>query len=107
MLVGSGGGSISVESAALESMAGQIANVARATSSARGSFGGAAGSAGGCQDPAAGSFTMLQSLLSGALGMLDDCSALLSGNTASAAAAYAGTDAAQMPGVIESCPAVP
>lgn len=107
MLAGSGGGSISVESAALESMAGQIANVAGGTSSARGSFSGAGSSADGCQDPAAGSFSMLQALLSGALGMLADCSQLLSGNTASAAAAYAGTDAAQMPGSIESCPAGP
>jgi hypothetical protein len=107
MLLGNGGGSISVESAALEAMAGQIANVSAGTSSARGSFSGAAGSADGCQAPAAGSFAMLQSLLAGALTLLDDSSVLLSRNTASAAVAYAATDAAQMPGSIESCQAVP
>jgi hypothetical protein len=107
MLVGSGGGFISVDSAALETMAGQIRSVGGATSSARGSFSGASSAAEACPAPAGGSFAMIQSLLSGALALLADSSVLLSQNTTSAAMAYAGTDAAQMPGSIESCPAVP
>jgi hypothetical protein len=105
MLVGDGGGStISVESAALETMAGQIMRVSTSTSSTRGSLGGAQGAAAGCPEPAAGAFTLLQSLLSGALGCLDECSTSLSRATSSASAAYTTTDTTQLP---MSCPAGP
>jgi hypothetical protein len=104
MLVGAGGGSISVDAAALETMAGQIMRVATSTSSTRGSLAGAANAAAGCKDPAAGSFTLLQSLLTGALGCLDNCSTSLSRATSSGSAAYTTTDTTQMP---MSCPAVP
>ncbi len=107
MLVGSGGGSISVESAALEAMAAQVSSVAAGTSSARGSLSGAASAASGCQEPAAGTFSLLQSLLAGALACLDECSVSLSNATTSASGAYTGTDATQMPGTIRSCPAAP
>jgi hypothetical protein len=107
MLVGSGGGSISVESAALETMGAKIAGVAGSTSSARGSLSGAASSAAGCQDPAAGSFSLLQALLEGALACLEDSAVSLSRATSSAAIAYTTTDVTQMPMSIQGCPAAP
>jgi hypothetical protein len=107
MLAGSGGGSISVESAALESMAARLSGVAASTSSTRGSLSGAASAAAGCQDPAAGSFSLMQTLLAGAVACLDDCSATLSSATSSAAAAYTATDVTQMPLSLRSCPAAP
>ena len=102
-----GGGAISVESAALEAMAAQVSSAAAGTSSARGSLSGAASAAAGCQEPAAGTFLLLQSLLAGALACLDECAASLSSATSSASGAYTVTDATQMPGTIESCPAAP
>jgi hypothetical protein len=107
MLIGGGGGSISVEPAAVDAMAARISGVASSTSGVRGSLSGAADAAAGCQDPASGSYSLLQSLLMGALGCLDDCSLVLSRATTSASGAYAGTDAAQMPMTVQSCPAAP
>ncbi|HEY1621449.1 MAG TPA: hypothetical protein VGG25_27745 [Streptosporangiaceae bacterium] len=107
MLIGGGGGPISVEPAAVEAMAARISGVASSTSGVRGSLSGAAGAAAGCQDPASGSYHLLQSLLVGALGCLDDCALQLGRATASASGAYAGTDAAQMPMTIQGCPAAP
>jgi hypothetical protein len=109
MLVGAGGGggSTPMESAALDTMAAQILGVASGTSSARGSLAGAASAADGCSEPAAGSFSLLQSLLAGALACLDDCSVSLSRATSSAAVAYSTTDATQLPMSIQGCPAAP
>jgi hypothetical protein len=107
MLVGSGGGSISVESAALDTMAGQVARVASGTASARGGLAGAAGAADGCAQPAAGSYALLQSLLTGALACLDECAQSLSRATSGASAAYETTDVTQMPMSVRSCPAAP
>ncbi len=106
-LVGAGGGAIMVDSAAIESMAAAISGVAASTSSVRGSLSGAADAAARCQDPAAGAFSLLQSLLTGALGCLDDCAVRLSGATTSGSLAYTGTDAVQMPMTIEGCRAAP
>jgi hypothetical protein len=105
MLVGSGGGAISVDTAALDAMATQISGVAGSTSSIRGSLGGAAGAASGCQDPAAGAFALLQSMVVGALGCLDDCATRLSSATSSGSFAYSGTDATAVQGTISSQPA--
>jgi uncharacterized protein YukE len=91
MLVGDG--SISVEPAALEAMAARASSVAGGTSATRGSFGGAASAAAGCEEPAAGSFSELQSLLSGALSCLEDCSSALGTAVSNGATAYVGTDA--------------
>ena len=107
MLAGSGGGSISVESAALDTMAGQIARVAVGTGSTRGSVSGAAGAADGCENPAAGSYALLQSLLTGALACLDEAAQSLSRATSGASVAYQTTDVTQMPMSVRSCPAVP
>lgn len=96
MLVGDG--SISVEPAVLEVLAARAADVARSTSSARGSLAAAASAAAGCEEPAAGSFSQLQSLLSGALSCLNDCSGALSRAISGGAAAYVGTDVSQLPG---------
>jgi uncharacterized protein YukE len=97
MLPGGGGGStISVETAALDTMAGQISRIAGDTSSARGGLGHAAGAAAGCQEPAADTFTRLQTLLSGAMQCLDDCSLALARAVSQASAAYVTTDATQM-----------
>lgn len=93
MLVGSGGGTISVEAAALDALSGRIAAVTSGTSSARGGMAGAAGAAAGCQSPAAGSFERLQSLLTGALACLEGCGTALNRATTSAAVAYETTDA--------------
>ena len=103
MLPGDGGGSaIWVETAALETMAGQISRVAGGTSSARGSVAGTASAAAGCADPAAGAYELLQRMLASALGTLDVCAGSLSRATISASGAYTTTDAAAM-----SCPAQP
>jgi hypothetical protein len=107
MLVGSGGGSISVESAALDTMAGQIASVAGGTGSTRGSVAGAAGAADGCENPAARSYALLQSLLAGALACLDEAAQSLSRATSGASVAYQTTDVTQMPMSVRSCPAAP
>lgn len=93
MLVDGGGGTISVQTAALDALSAQISNVASGTSSARGGLSGAAGAAAGCQDPAGGSYERLQSLLSGALACLEGCCSALSRATTSAAIAYETTDA--------------
>jgi hypothetical protein len=95
MLVGDG--SISVEPAALEALAASAASVTRSTSSTRGSFGAAASAAAGCEEPVAGSFSQLQSLLSGALGCLTDCCGALGSAISDGADAYVSTDASQMP----------
>jgi uncharacterized protein YukE len=92
-----GGGSISVEPAALEAMAAQIMTVSTGTSSARGGLAAAAVAAAGCQQPAAGSFALLQKMLDSALGTLDIAASALSRTTSSAATAYAVTDATQFP----------
>lgn len=107
MLVGSGGGAISVDTAAIDAMATQISGVAGSTSSIRGGVGGAAGAASGCQDPAAGAFSLMQSMLVGALGCLDDCATRLSSATSSGSIAYSGTDATAMPGAITNGQATP
>jgi len=107
MLIGSGGGTISVDSAAIDAMATQISGVASSTSSLRGSLTSAADAAAGCQDPAAGAFSLLQSMLTGALGCLDDCASRLSSATSSGSIAYSGTDATQIPMTIQGCPAAP
>lgn len=93
MLVGSGGGTISVETAALDALSSQIASVVSGTSSTRGGLDGAAGAAAGCQDPAGSSFQHLQSMLTGALACLESCSTALNRATTSAAIAYETTDA--------------
>ncbi|HET9893582.1 MAG TPA: hypothetical protein VFQ44_01365 [Streptosporangiaceae bacterium] len=103
MLVGSGG-AISVDPGAIDALAAQISSVAGSTSSVRGSLSGAADAAAGCKDPAAGAFSLLQSLLTGAMACLDDCALRLSSATASGSLAYTGTDAGQMPMTIEGHP---
>ena len=105
MLVGSGGGAISVDTAAIDAMATQISGVAGSTSSTRGSLSGAAGAAAGCQDPAAGTFALMQSMVTGALACLDDCATRLSSATLSGSIAYSGTDATAVQGTISSQPA--
>jgi len=107
MLVGSGGGAISVDTAAIDAMATQISGVAGNTSSIRGSLAGAADAAAGCQDPAAGTFSLLQSMVTGALSCLDDCATRLSSATSSGSIAYSGTDATAMPGTITTGQAAP
>jgi len=105
MLIGSGGGAISVDTAAIDAMATQISGVAGNTSSTRGSLAGAADASAGCQDPAAGAFSLLHSMVVGALGCLDDCATKLSSATSSGSIAYLGTDATSMPMTIEGQPA--
>lgn len=103
MFVSDGGGStISVDPAALDTMAAQIGRVASGTASVRGSFAGTASAAAGCADPAIGSYELLQRLLASALGSLDVCAGSLSHATVSASGAYVTTDAGAM-----SCPAQP
>lgn len=104
---GGGGGSISVDTSVLDTLASQVSGVTSSTSSTRGKVAGAASSAAGCQDPAAGSFARLQSLLAGALACLDECSISISKATSAASAAYVTTDTTQMPMTIDSCPATP
>ncbi len=91
-----GGGSILVEPGSLDALAGRIANVATGTSSARGELGRACAAVAGCQDPAAFTFTRLQTLLSGSMEMLDLCSSALSRAVCGAASAYLTTDVTQM-----------
>jgi hypothetical protein len=107
MLVGSGGGAISVDTAAIDAMATQISGVAGNTSSVRGSLAGAADAAAGCQDPAAGTFSLLQSMVTGALSCLDDCATRLSSATSSGSIAYSGTDATAVQGAITTGQATP
>jgi uncharacterized protein YukE len=107
MLVGSGGGSISVEPAAIQAMAARVSSIAASTSSVHGSVSGATGAAAGCQDPAAGSFARMQSVVLSALAALDDCSTMLGQAVANGVEAYVVTDDTQMPGATLSCPANP
>jgi len=92
-----GGGSILVEPASLDAISVKIKGIATSTSSAHGQLTGAASAAAGCQEPAAFAYNRLQTLLSGALQALDDCSLALSGAVSSAAGAYVLTDDTQMP----------
>jgi hypothetical protein len=96
MEASAGGGSISVEPASLDALSARISGVAGSTASARGGLGRAASAAAACQEPAAGSFTRLQTLLSGAMQRLDDCSLALAKAVSQAATAYVTTDATQM-----------
>jgi hypothetical protein len=96
MLVG-GGGSISVEPAAVRAMAARVSSIAASTSSVHGSVSGAAGAAAGCQDPAAASFGRMQSVVVSALAALGDCSTLLGQAVANGVEAYVTTDDTQMP----------
>jgi hypothetical protein len=96
MAATAGGGSILVEPASLDALSGRIANVASGTSSARGGLARAAGAAAGCQEPAAFTFTRLQTLLSGSMELLDLCSTALARAVSGAASAYVTTDVTQM-----------
>jgi hypothetical protein len=103
MLVSDGGGGvISVEPVTLSALAAKVTTAAAGTSSARGSFAGAASAASGCQDPAAGSYARLQSILGDALAALDYSSAGLGRAVVAACESYVGTDNAQM-----ACPPGP
>jgi uncharacterized protein YukE len=95
MLVGGGGGSISVEPAVLDAASAKVAGIASSTSSVRGSLAGAVSAAAGCQDPAASSYARLQSVLADAMACLDECSTMLSQAVASGAQAYVATDNSQ------------
>jgi hypothetical protein len=95
MEASAGGGSILVEPGSLDAMSGRIAGVATGTSAARGGFGKAASAAAGCQEPAAFTYTRLQTLLNGSMEMLDLCSTALSKAVKSAAGAYVTTDVTQ------------
>jgi hypothetical protein len=105
MLVGSGGGSISVEPAAVRAMAARITSISASTSSVHGSVSGAGGAAAGCQ--AAAAFARMQSVVVSALGALDDCSTMLGQAVANGVEAYVVTDDTQIPGANLSCPANP
>ena len=96
MEASAGGGSILVEPGSLDAMSGRIAGVASATSAARGGFGKSANAVAGCQEPAAFTYTRLQTLLNGSMEMLDLCSTALSKAVKSAAGAYVTTDVTQM-----------
>jgi uncharacterized protein YukE len=96
MEASAGGGSISVEPASLDALSARISGVAGSTASARGGLARAASATAGCQEPAAASFMRLQTLLSGAMQCLDDCSLALARAVSQAAAAYVTTDATQM-----------
>jgi uncharacterized protein YukE len=97
MLVGSGGGSISVEPAAVRAMAARVSSIAASTSSVYGSVSGAGGAAAGCQDPAAASFVRMQNTVISALAALGDCSTMLGQAVANGVEAYVTTDDTQMP----------
>jgi uncharacterized protein YukE len=97
MIVGSGGGSISVEPAAVRAMAARVSSIAVSTSSVHGSVSGSAGAAAGCQDPAAAGFARMQSVVVAALAALGDCSTMLSQAVANGVEAYVATDDSQMP----------
>jgi hypothetical protein len=107
MLIAGGGGSISVEPAAIEAMAARVSSIAASTSSVHGSVSAAAGAAAGCQDPAAAAFVRMQFTVISALAALGDCSTMLSQAVASGAGAYVVTDNTAMPGSNLSCPAGP
>lgn len=107
MIIGSGGGAISVEPAAVRAMAARVSSIAASTSSVHGSVSAAAGAAAGCQDPAAAAFVRMQFTVVSALAALDDCSTMLSQAVASGAEAYVVTDDTQMPGPELSRPANP
>lgn len=96
MEASAGGGSILVEPGSLDALSGRIAGVATGTSAARGGFAKAANAAAGCQEPAAFTFTRLQTLLNGSMEMLDLFSTALSKAVKSAAGAYVTTDVTQM-----------
>jgi uncharacterized protein YukE len=106
MLIGSGGGSISVEPAAVRAMAARVNSIAASTSSVHGSVSGTAGAAAGCQDPAAASFARMQSVVVSALAALGDCSTMLGQAVANGVEAYVTTDDSAMPATL-SCPANP
>ena len=106
MLIGSGGGAISVEPAAIQAMAARVTSIAASTSSVHGSVSGADGAAAGCQDPAAAAFVRMQLTVVSALAALGDCSTMLSQAVANGAEAYVATDDTQMPAQL-SCPAGP
>jgi uncharacterized protein YukE len=95
MIIGDGG--ISVDPAALESLASSTSRVAGSMSATRGKLAAAASAAAGCQEPAAGAFDALQSLISGAMSCLDDCAVALSRAVGGAANAYVCTDETQIP----------
>jgi uncharacterized protein YukE len=107
MLAGAGGGSISVEPAAIQAMAARVSVIAGSTSSVHGSVGSAADAAAGCKDPAAAAFARMQLTVLSALAALDDCSTMLSQAVANGAQAYVTTDDTQMPGAQLSSPANP
>lgn len=92
-----GDGSISVDPAVLEALAAGASRVAGATSATRGHFAAATSAAAGCDEPAAGSFAVLQSLISGAMSCLDDCAVALGRAVGNAAGAYVCTDENQIP----------
>jgi hypothetical protein len=99
MEVSAGGGSISVEPAALETLSARISGAERETTSARGALGGSAGAAAAAagQEPAAAAYARLHTLLAGAVTMLGEGSGALSRAVGQAAAAYVSTDTAVMP----------
>jgi len=95
MAASAGGGFILVEPGSLDAMSGRIAGVASGTSAARGGLAKAANAAAGCQEPAAFTYTRLQTLLNGSMEMLDICSTALSKAVKGAAGAYVTTDVTQ------------
>jgi uncharacterized protein YukE len=107
MLIASGGGSISVEPAAVQAMAARVSSIAASTSSVHGSVSAAASSAAGCQDPAAAAYARMQLTVASALAALGDCSTVLSQAVANGVQAYVVTDDSSMPGSDLSCPASP
>jgi hypothetical protein len=107
MLIASGGGSISVEPAAVRAMAARVSSIAASTSSVHGSVFGAAGAAAGCQDPAGAAFARMQHTVVSALAALGDCSTVLGQAVANGVEAYIVTDGSSMPGPDLSCPANP
>jgi uncharacterized protein YukE len=106
MLIAGGGGSISVEPAAVQAMAARVSSIAASTSSVHGSVSAAAGAAAGCQDPAGAAYARMQLTVISALAALGDCSTMLSQAVANGAEAYVTTDDSQMPAQL-SCPAGP
>ncbi len=97
MLTSGGGGPISVEPAALETMAARLASIAAGTASARGSSAPSASAVAGCPGAAAGSFARMHATLDDAMAQLEMCASALSRALSSGAAAYVITDATQMP----------
>jgi hypothetical protein len=97
MEVSSGGGSLLVGPAALETLSARISGAERETTSARGAFAGSAGAVAACQEPAAASYARLHTLLAGAVTMLGEGSGALSRAVSQAAAAYVTTDTSVMP----------